>query len=251
MAAPKTAVILAAGMGTRLGAEWRLRPKGFLSLGERPIIEESLERLRRAEIDRVLIVTGHCNECYDEIARRSGGFVETVHNARYQHSGSMYSLYLLKEKIHDDFLLLESDLIYEQRALTSAIKFPQDNCVLLSGLTGSSDEVFVELAAGRLVRMSKDRSELGKISGELVGITKVSRELFSQMLATAEELFEDSLEKDYETDGLVTAARHYPVYGHLVEDLLWAEIDDATHLERAQELIYPRISRIDKKSQTI
>ena len=33
--------------------------------------------------------------------------------------------------------------------------------------------------------------------------------------------------------------------------LSWAEIDDATHLERAQELIYPRISRIDKKSQTI
>jgi choline kinase len=158
MAAPKTAVILAAGMGTRLGSEWRLRPKGFLSLGERPIVEESLERLRRAEIDRVLIVTGHCNEYYDEIARRSGGMVETVHNARYQHSGSMYSLYLLKEMIHDDFLLLESDLIYEQRALTSAIKFPQDNCVLLSGLTGSSDEVFVELAAGRLVRMSKDRS---------------------------------------------------------------------------------------------
>jgi 2-aminoethylphosphonate-pyruvate transaminase len=175
MAAPKTAVILAAGMGTRLGSEWRLRPKGFLSLGERPIVEESLERLRRAEIDRVLIVTGHCNEYYDEIARRSGGMVETVHNARYQHSGSMYSLYLLKEMIHDDFLLLESDLIYEQRALTSAIKFPQDNCVLLSGLTGSSDEVFVELAAGRLVRMSKDRSELGKISGELVGITTLQR----------------------------------------------------------------------------
>jgi 2-aminoethylphosphonate-pyruvate transaminase len=234
-------------MGTRLGTEWRARPKGFLSLGERPIIEESLERLRRAEIDRVLIVTGHCNEYYDEIAQRSGGFVETTHNARYEHSGSMYSLYLLKEKIDDDFLLLESDLIYEQRALKSAIEFPQDNCVLLSGFTGSSDEVFVELAAGRLLNMSKDRSELGEVSGELVGITKISKALFAQMLETAGELFKDSLNKDYETDGLVTAARHYPVYGHLVEDLLWAEIDDAAHLERARDQIYPQISRIDSQ----
>lgn len=246
MAAPRTAVILAAGMGTRLGAEGRSQPKGFLRLGDRPIIEESLARLRRADIARVLIVTGHCRKSYDELASRSGGFIETVHNSRYRDSGSMYSLYLLKEKIDDDFLLLESDLIYEQRALSSAIAFPRDNCVLISGFTDSGDEVFVELAAGCLVHMSKNRAELGEVSGELVGITKISRELFSRMLTTAEELFEDNLKKDYETDCLVATARSYPVYGHLVEDLAWAEIDDAAHLERARELVYPQISQRDR-----
>ena len=245
MAIPRTAVILAAGMGTRLRAEWQSRPKGFLRLGERPIIEESLDKLHRAGIDRVLIVTGHCNESYDELALRSDGFVETVHNSLYRDSGSMYSLYLLKDKIDEDFLLLESDLIYEQRALTSTIAFPHDNCVLVSGFTHSGDEVFVELAAGRLVHMSKDRAELGEISGELVGITKVSTQLFSRMLATAEELFEDDLRKDYETDCLVATARYYPVYGQLVDDLIWAEIDDAGHLERARALVYPRLSRLD------
>jgi 2-aminoethylphosphonate-pyruvate transaminase len=246
MAAPRTAVVLAAGMGSRLAAEWHSQPKGFLRLGERPIIKKSLERLRRAEIDRVLIVTGHCKEFYDELARYSGGFVETVHNARFQQSGSLYSLYQLKEVIDDDFLLLESDLIYEQRALTSAIEFPRDNCVLLSGFTDSGDEVFVELADGRLVHMSKDRSVLGEIAGELVGIAKISANLFAQICAIAEVLFKDSLDKDYETDGLVSAARCYPVYGHLVEDLLWAEIDDARHLERARQRIYPHISRVDR-----
>ena len=246
MAAPRTAVILAAGMGTRLGAEWQSQPKGFLRLGERPIIEESLGRLRRAGIDRVIIVTGHCRESYDELARNSDGFVETVHNGRFQQSGSLYSLCQLEEVVDDDFLLLESDLIYEQRALTSAIEFPRDNCVLLSGFTRSGDEVFVELSDGRLLHMSKDRSVLGQISGELVGIAKISRELFSKILENAEELFRDSLHKDYETDGLVNAGRGYPVYGHLVEDLLWAEIDDAKHLERAREVIYPKISRADR-----
>lgn len=243
MASPRIAVILGAGMGTRLGTEFESQPKGFLRLGECTIIEESVEKLRRAAIDRVIIATGHCHEYYDDFARDSGGFVETVHNPRYRDSGSLYSLYLLREQINDDFLLLESDLIYEERALTAAIGFPGDNCVLLSGFTGSGDEVFVELAAGRLVNMSKNRSELGEISGELVGITKVSTALYEQMLATAENLFLDSLHQDYETDGLVKASRQYPVYGHLVEDLLWAEIDDADHLERARKRIYPQITR--------
>ena len=193
---PRIAVILAAGMGTRLGADFRSQPKGFLRLGQRPIIEESVEKLRRAGIDRIIIATGHCREYYEDFARNSGGLIQTVHNPRYSESGSLYSLYLLREQIDGDFLLLESDLIYEQRALTSAIEFPRDNCVLLSGFTGSGDEVFVELAAGRLVDMSKDRNELGEISGELVGITKISTALFEQMLATAEDLFLDSMDQE-------------------------------------------------------
>lgn len=239
----RTAVILAAGMGTRLGATGKLQPKGFLRLGERTIIEESLARLRVADIQKVIIVTGHRSELYDALAKSSSGFVTTVHNPRYKESGSMYSLYLVRELVDDAFLLLESDLIYEQRALTTAISYARDNCLLLSGMTHSGDEVFVELESGCLSHMSKDPAELREISGELVGITKISTGLFSHMLSTAEELFRDDLKMDYETDCLVAAAQSYPVYGCLVSDLVWAEIDDADHLERARKLVYPRILR--------
>jgi len=241
----KVAVILAAGMGTRLGAEGRSQPKGFLRIGTEPIIEESLARLRRAGIERVLIVTGHCREWYDKLARASRGFVSTVHNPRYRDSGSMYSLYCAKDDIDDDFLLLESDLIYEQNALRSALEFPKDNCLLLSGFTKSGDEVYVQQDERGLVAMSKDRSQLGHVSGELVGITRVSTTLFSQMLAVAEEAFENDLYCDYETDCLVMTAARYPVYCHLVPGLAWAEIDDAAHLERARTIVYPEIERRD------
>ena len=241
----KVAVILAAGMGTRLGAEGRSQPKGFLRIGTEPIIEESLARLRRAGIERVLIVTGHCRESYDKLARASRGFVSTVHNPRYRDSGSMYSLYCARDEIDDDFLLLESDLIYEQNALRSALEFPKDSCLLLSGFTKSGDEVYVQQDERGLVAMSKDRSQLGDVSGELVGITRISTTLFSHMLAVAEEAFENDLYCDYETDCLVTAAARYPVYCHLVPGLAWAEIDDAAHLERARAIVYPEITRRD------
>ena len=87
------AVILAAGMGIRLGERGELTPKGFITLGDRGIIEESLSRLWASGIRRVVIVTGHQAEYYEHLRIRSGGFVHTIHNPLYARSGSMYSLY--------------------------------------------------------------------------------------------------------------------------------------------------------------
>jgi 2-aminoethylphosphonate-pyruvate transaminase len=245
MQAVKTAVILAAGMGTRLGEHGRFQPKGLLRLGEKSIIEESVARLQRAAIERIIIVTGHCREWYDEFARASGGSVGTIFNEHYADSGSMYSLYCARHDIDDDFLLLESDLIYEQRALDSALSFPKDNCVLLSGFTESNDEVFVQCERDRLVNMSKNLRRLSGVSGELVGITRISTTLFSIMLEIAETVFETSRHYDYETDCLVEAGKRHPVYCCLVSDLVWAEIDDAAHLERARSIVYPEIVKRD------
>lgn len=246
-ARPSTAVILGAGMGTRLGERGVSHPKGFLRLGERPIIEESLGRLKDVDIDRVIIATGHCAEWYEELAAASGGFVETVHNPRYADSGSMYSLYCARTAIDGDFLLLESDLIFESRALREALDAPSENCVLLSDFTQSGDEVYVEAPAGRLINMSKNRDELGTVTGELVGICRISDGLFRRMIEVAERAFDSSLKYDYESDCLVAAAQNYPVHCHLAEDLAWAEIDDDAHWQRAVDDVYPKIVQRDAR----
>ena len=241
----RTAVILAAGMGTRLGDEGRSQPKGFLCLGQKPIVEESIARLQRAGIERIVIATGHCRESYDELADQSDGLISTVYNKQFADSGSMYSLYCAREAIDEDFLLLESDLVYEQRALDVAIAYAEDNCVLLSDFTHSSDEVFVECDGARLVNMSKTRQDLSKVAGELVGIMRISTSLYSAMLSVAEDAFEETLHYDYESDCLVAAGRTVPVFCHCESDLAWAEIDDETHLQRARSSVYPEIVRRD------
>jgi 2-aminoethylphosphonate-pyruvate transaminase len=241
-----TAVILAAGLGSRLKEHGKLQPKGFLRLGALPIIEESIARLRASGVTRIVIVTGHQREFYEALRERNAGLIETVHNPEYAESGSMYSLYCARERIDGDFLLLESDLIYERRALDVLLTDSRDNAVLLSGRTDAGDEVYVEAAGDTIRAMSKDKSQLGAdIAGELVGITKVSHALFVRMIADAERLFATTRHVAYETDCLVNVAQHYPVYYRLVPDLLWSEIDDAAHLERARTSIYPAIIRSD------
>ena len=241
----KTAVILAAGMGTRLGETGKLMPKGFLQLGGRPIVEESIMRLAAAGIERVVIVTGYMSDRYQALADSYRGFVHTVHNPVFARSGSLYSLACARADLTEDFLLLESDLIYEQRALETLQKNGRGG-ILISGPTGAGDEVWVAANGGLLCDMSKHRSQLdGQVAGDLVGISRVSMNFFSALMKSSQRRLHENPMLEYEVDGLVPAARKHPLPCVLVDDLLWAEIDNADQLEAAQTRIYPAIKEKD------
>ena len=237
----RTAVILAAGRGTRLGQAGHDIPKGFLQLGAKAIVEESILRLERAGVERIIIVTGHQQRLYEELADRLGNRVRTVHNPIFATCGSLYSLACARADLDDDFLLLESDLIYEQRAL-SVLQDGGNNAVLLSGPTGAGDEVWVETVNGRLTAMSKNRDDLiGEATGEFVGISRVSHDFFGVLMDHALPRLQADPMLEYEVDGLTPAAALAPLPCTLVENLLWAEIDDEQHLRRARRNVYPAI----------
>jgi 2-aminoethylphosphonate-pyruvate transaminase len=240
----RVALILAAGMGERLKNEGRTIPKGFLRFGKRPIIEDSIDSLIQAGIKKIIIVTGHHFEYYERLKESYSGIIETVHNSLYAQSGSMYSLYCAKDWLMEDFLLLESDIVYEARAILNLLQFPADNGVLLSGPTHSGDEVYVGTSGARIVGLSKDSSKFSAgIIGELVGITKVSQPLLKEMIAEAEIQFERTLHVSYETDCLSAVSARFPLYHCLVPDLIWSEIDTPTDFLHTQNTIYPAIIR--------
>jgi 2-aminoethylphosphonate-pyruvate transaminase len=248
----REAVILAAGLGSRLNELGVLTPKALLRLGDRPIVEEAVERLLSVGIERVVIVTGHLAEHFDPIADRYPGIIELVHNPLFADSGSMYSLYCARSFVEGDFLLLESDLIFERRALDECLASTSESVLLLSGFSHTNDEVFVASRRGFLRAMSKNRRALvtmtpgAVLAGELVGISKISQALFSIMVKAAKQYFLRSLHMDYETDCLVLAARTRPMDCVKVEDLVWCEIDNLDHLRRARTVIYPAVVAKDR-----
>ncbi|MCZ6667687.1 MAG: phosphocholine cytidylyltransferase family protein [Gammaproteobacteria bacterium] len=238
----RVAVILAAGMGERLETLGKTIPKGFLRLGKRPIIEESIDNLLDAGIRQIIIVTGHHFEYYERLKESYSGIIKTIHNSLYARSGSMYSLYCAKDWLMEDFLLLESDIVYEARAVSRLLQFPTDNAVLLSGPTYSGDEVYVATKGIRIVGMSKDPNKFNAyIAGELVGITKVSQLLFKEMIVEAEIQFNRTLQVAYETDCLSAVSARFPLYHCLVSDLIWSEIDTPSDMRHTQDTVYPAI----------
>lgn len=239
-ASPRAAIVLAAGMGTRLRDLFPDRPKGFVEIGGEALIERSLRLLRARGVSRVVIVAGHLGHHYHELAKTRPE-VEVVDNPAYATTGSMASLARALEIVDEDHFLLESDLFYEERALDRLIGAPASDVLLVSGPTGATDEVWVEARDGRLHAMSKSSSDLDHVSGELVGIVKVSAPV-GRALAGAYASFVERNghgQMAYEMDALVGVAGTHPIAVELVEDLLWGEVDYERHYLRVRDEIFP------------
>lgn len=235
-----TALILAAGLGSRLQTMWSHSPKGLLPVGATSLLERSLEQLLRCGIAKVVLVTGHQADQFTPLVERYP-CIQTVYNPFYATSGSMYSLYCARALVSGPFLLLEADLLYEDRALHALLANPDESALLVSGFTGSGDEVYVDAAGGRVNGLSKHRERLAAVSGEMVGITKVAPRLFQRMVAYAETIFAQTLQLEYCSGCLNAVAATGELASCTVEDLLWAEIDDAAQWRRVQETLFPRL----------
>lgn len=237
---PRLAVILAAGRGVRLGPRGQETPKGFLEVGGQTLIERSLDALRAAGIDRVVIVTGHLPDQYRALAGKLGEWITLVHNAEYASSGSLVSLTCAGD-LDEPYLLVESDLLYEPRAPRLLVESPSPDLLLASGPTGSGDEVYVGAENQCLVDLTKRLEQLrGAHVGELVGLTRVSPAFHAELRSQAARLLTGTRHVEYEA-ALVAASRHHPLPVLVVPDLVWTEVDDASHLARAGEVILPRL----------
>ena len=230
------AVILAAGMGVRLKELNRGIPKGFISLADNiPIIEHSIETLLACGISDIIIVTGFMDEYYENL-RSKYPQIKTVRNEKFSETGTMYSLWCARKLINTDFILLESDLIFETRAIRELLESRVKNSLLITGKTEAGDEVYVETDGDWVKQISKDKKVLGSIVGEFIGVSRLSYDFYLKLIRIAEESFESDLKVSYDMDCFVTMADKIPLGFLKIENLLWAEIDDALQLKRAQTI---------------
>lgn len=252
----KTAVILAAGMGKRLYDVTKDEvPKGFIKINGKSLIERSIEKLRSLGIEKIYIVTGHLHEFYDELAKDKK-YIETRRNRKYKATGSMTSLSILEDELQEDFILLESDIIYEVYGLIKVLNYETDDCILLSGKTNSGDECYVEIKEDNLYKISKNRDEIDYMYGELVGISKISLNLYKEMLKQYKKFIANIKEnyfeegelvalKKYDYENAIFAAAKNRQVGYLkIENLIWGEIDDKNHLDRIKKVVLPKLEKI-------
>ena len=230
------AIILAAGMGVRLKELNRGVPKGFISLGnDKPIIEHSIDALLACGIKDIIIVTGFMDKHYENLRSRYPQ-IKTVRNEKYSETGTMYSLWCARNLVNTDFILLESDLIYEIRAIKELLESTSENSILISEKTDAGDEVYVGADDNWVKQISKDRKTLSSIVGEFIGISKLSYDFYLKLIQRAEEDFDSNLLISYDMDCFVAVAEINHLGFLKIEKLLWAEIDDVSQLNKAKKV---------------
>lgn len=244
-----TAVIMAAGKGTRFGNRTADMPKGFIEFKGKPMIERSIENLLGAGIRRIIIGTGYHREWYDRLAGKYPQ-VETVFSKEYADTNSMETLYVCRYAIgEEDFLLLESDIVYEPRAISGLLESDYPDIMLASDVTKFQDQYYIGVDADMsLCRCAVNKevieAECGEVFGELVGIHRISNEFFKEMVGDYEHNRTRYLKRGYEFElediatSVSSIGKHHASQRRLhvlkLSNLQWYEIDDVNDLEFAQ-----------------
>jgi len=127
-----TALLLAAGTGSRLFPLTENSPKCLTLVNDRTILERLITNLKSQGFKRLVIVTGHLKECImDYLGEQSGDIsIEYIHSPLYKTTNNIYSLWMARHIINEPFVLFESDLVLNSNLLDDMI-YPDRMAVAL------------------------------------------------------------------------------------------------------------------------
>jgi histidinol-phosphate/aromatic aminotransferase/cobyric acid decarboxylase-like protein/choline kinase len=240
------AMILAAGMGKRLGKFTQNQAKCMVKVAGRTLLEHNVDAIKKAGIKRLILVVGYEANKLIKFIEKNITDIEIifVHNKDYASTNNIYSLYLAKDYlVKDDTILLESDLIYEAQILNDMLKSPDKNLVAVAKykhwmdgtvtLLNQNNEIidFIEKKDFRF----HNASEYYKT----VNIYKFSKEFSSQQYIPFLKAYIKAYGKNKYYELVLKAIAHLSsanLKAFNVEDTAWYEIDDAQDLNIANTL---------------
>jgi len=118
-----TALLLAAGTGSRLYPLTKEMPKCLTEVNQVSILARLVRSLSGKGFKRLVIVTGHLAHCIREYLGGHAGSmtIDYVHSPQYKTTNNIYSLWMARHVIHEPFMLIESDLIFEAALLDEMV----------------------------------------------------------------------------------------------------------------------------------
>ncbi len=237
------ALILAAGIGRRLGSEGhdrRSTPKALLDFGGRSLLARHVAILHRIGIQSVSVVVGFAADCVREelAALDSRPPVSVIVNPDYR-EGSVVSLWAGRRVLRSGapVLLMDADVLYDHRLMARLVGSARPDCLLLEP---GDEPVKLCIRDGRIVDFHKRPTAPHDWHGESVGFFRLTP-------ATAAELAD-------RVDDYVTSGRRGVEYEEPIRDMIlasaperfgfedisglpWTEIDFPQDIVKAKALL--------------
>jgi choline kinase len=240
------AVILAAGMGSRLGKYTKNNTKCMLPINGRTLIERALDALDGAGIRKCVIVAGYEKDNLINFVGPRYKNIEIVWiiNEVYNKTNNIYSLYLARDHLlRDDTLLLESDLIFEDRIITELLENPEPTLAVVAPYESWMDGTVVQISAENVITkfIPKTDFKYKKIDSyyKTVNIYKFSREYLRNSYVPFLEAYSQAMgSNEYYEQVLrvITRLDRNELKALVLGDHKWYEIDDVQDKDIAETI---------------
>lgn len=237
-----TALLLAAGTGSRLYPLTRNAPKCLTLVNGRSILERMVSGLDKQGFTRLVVITGYMEEHIREfLGDRVGGIkIDYVFSPLYKTTNNIYSLWMARDVINEPFLLLESDLVFDESLLGGMLR---PDRIAVARQQPWMDGTCVTVNRARQVKafLAGRADSLGEIRYKTVNIYSISRASWGAIVKRLDgHISEGKVNGYYET-----------VFSEMVADgslsfemvsfdgKPWYEIDNVEDLAKAEKLFAP------------
>lgn len=237
------AIILAAGMASRLRPLTENTPKSLLKVGERSLLQRSMDALIQNGIRDFVIVTGYLHEMIENFVAETYGdtiTVKFIYNDVYDSTNNIYSLWLARPEAEgEEILLLDSDLLYDPQIVAKVLEQKADNVLTLIRHELGEEEMKVVTDANGVIKEISKTCNPADAAGESLGIEKMGKAytaaLYKELdgMMNAEHLENKFYELAFER--LIKQGHSYEVID--MTDFFSCELDTVEDFENAKQKI--------------
>lgn len=244
------AIIIAAGLGSRLLPHTEIKPKCLLEVGGKTILERALDNFRHFGINKVSIVRGHMAE------KINLSDISYYENTNYRNNNILHSLFYAETAMDDEFIFSYSDIVYDKSVLEKLLNSTADISLVVDGAWRETyigrdkhpitEAELVKIEDGNVVKIGKDVVRPEDASGEFIGMAKFSKvgaEILKKEFYRLSELYRTRNDQRFQNAKIFQKAymtdmaqelidRGYKVAPVIIEKS-WHEIDTEQDLERA------------------
>ena len=239
-------IILAAGMGTRLGSLTAENTKCMVRVNGVTLIEQLLSQLERLHLSKIVIVTGFKGKKLQDFVATLGIGTQIVFvdNPVYDKTNNIYSLYLARNYLlAEDTMLFESDTIFENSVIESLYSDKRETLALVDKYESWMD--------GTVVRLSPDDEILDVVPGKefnfsdtksyykTVNVYKFSKQFSEQYYVPFLEAYIHAVGNSVYYENvlrILTMLDNTGIHAKRLNGEKWYEIDDIQDLEIASTL---------------
>mgnify|MGYP001024734772 FL=1 len=236
-------LMLAAGVGKRLGKYTKDNTKCMLDVAGKTLIQRATDALKSVGINRLIMVVGYQRENLKEYIKENIKDMEIVFidNPDYAKSNNIYSLYLAREWLKkDDTIMLESDLIYENKIIEELVNNKEKNLAIVAKYEQWMDGTVVTIDSENRITEFIEKADIryDRITEyyKTVNIYKLSKEFSEKEYIPFLEAYMTAYGTNEYYELALKAIAHLSksnLKALPIENIKWYEIDDAQDLDIA------------------
>ena len=249
------AIILAAGMGTRLMPLTKDIPKPLLKINEMTLLERMIRNCIDANISKFILVVGYNKDkvidLCPEIAEKYEIEIETIANEKYNITNTSVSTYLASKYVEDsnleeDFILINGDNVIDP-IIISRLADSNNTGMIIDNFKELDEESFKliiddesynedkTIANGKINSIGKGL-DIPSSTGEFIGVSKVKSDDVAEFNRILERLIQEDPQNYYDY-AYKDLSEIKTIDFVLTNGLKWTEIDDHKDWENAQKLV--------------